>query len=218
MAHNHETDVEISTVNILENYIPKEGSIFRKTYDYPHATLLHELIAIYRNCNIVCTISAGGEECDLLPQNGVPELINLEVVASTFDVTIDFLEVEENAIISNMMVDLLSLKAVPVKMNDVKIIKNPEQGISIAFDFTDALDVASGEDECASKEVQIRMPNGSVVTIDKSSLNFYWRQDILYCNVPCGYEHTVRIRYTADKLQIDWSDWLKFTPRRKMTL
>ena len=211
-------NIEIGDIVVVENFTPKD-EILDSSFEYPHQTLLHEIIGIFGDCDIRCSIIVGNESEDFLLTSGCVEPISIENIEDKFSVVISADNIGENALISYLSIYLISLGPIVVETSDIKIVQHPpEHNRSVLFDVEKALEMASGSETETNIEAQIKAPDGSVFTIKKSSANFVWRGKKLYCSLPTGQVHFFRIRYDTENTKIGWSNWLKFNTKRKMSL
>jgi len=209
------TSDETGELVILEDLSPKKT--WKKKFEYPYNTLLHEVIGIFRGCSVVCNIKVDNETQTWVLKSGAPEFIELDVMADEFEVVLDVDGIEEDALISYMGISLITLGPVPVRSSDVKLLTHPEHGKTVMFDMADALEIASGNETAVSKEAQIRAPDNTIFNIKVSTPNFMWRGNKLYCDIPTGHTYYFRMKYNTEDKEIGWSDWLKFLLRRART-
>ena len=207
---------ELQKITVVENLKPIQ-KIWTKEFDYPEDVFLHEIIGIFKGCDIICKITVNEESVEMPLMSGATENIYIEEQDNKFNVSLQ-IHIKENAIISQISMFFVTMYALPIKIPDIEIINHPRHDFSIGIDFTDALIIALGVEECISKEVQIRNPDGTIINIIKPSINFQWQDDLLLCRLTAGYPCYVRIKYKTEEREVDWSDWLKFTPKRKMSL
>jgi len=218
--HPIEDFLEIGSITLAENIIPSKG-IWSCDVDMPHNTIFNELIAVFQSCDLIACITIEDEiyEEDLI--SGVASSIESDIIANHVSVELVPTNVKDDALISYVAVYPLSLGSIPVRTSDIEILMHPKHGSLVAFDFNNALEISAGAEMVQNKTVQLRASDGNICTISKSSVNYEWVRNILYCyggGVMPGYEHAVRIKYDTAEKSVDWSKWLIFVPERKMTL
>lgn len=191
--------------------IDSRGKLFET--EYPPDHMIHEVIASFDG-ELRCKIIIGEEDYELELETNVPSAIPIAGESET--VTAFF---EGDGTVFFASISFLGMHALPVALDKSILHFHPEQGISVMLDFTDALSEAAGWDEVIDKHVQLRTPGGAITNIKRSSANFQWRENRLYCYLPCGQEYKIRICYQIENEEwTEWSDWLTIKPRRKMSL
>lgn len=127
------------------------------------------------------------------------------------------IQIDQKILINILAVGFMNMEAIPVFLDSSIIINNPEQSKSIGFHLDCILESAGNE--CVDrKQVQIRNSDGSISTIENNESKFVWRDFKLYCDLPTGYQKFIRVRFSTKRGWQEWSNWLPFTPKRRMSL
>lgn len=102
----------------------------------------------------------------------------------------------------------------PLDIKQAIVTHLPEHGIRVAIDCSAMVSDFLDDDEfCLIGEMLF--PDGKRVLIKGTSHNFFWRKHKLFCILPTGIKHRIRFKCLPEQ---DWSDWMAFVTRRKMTL
>ncbi len=211
---------EISNIILLEGYVPNQDA-WSTTIQYIKGTFLNQVIAIFKGCDLLCSIESEDEMCVIPLSSGASEKITIENDGNDQELTIELeaIDITKDPLITYFGISMINMIPTAIAESDIKLAYYPKRpGFTITFDFTYALVVASGIEKYQSKEVQIKYADGTIVTVKKSTSNFLWIRDKLYCNLPSGQTCAMRFRYSTKNDTLDWCNWLSFTPKRKMTL
>ena len=216
---DYDENLEARDIFLIQHIKPTPTPII-KSITYPENTYLYELLALFSGCDLVCKLQINDEELIQDVKSGVKQDIQIGQVGSNQEcqITLEFSNINEDASLSYLSISVIEMLSIPVKVSDIFVKQHPQQGFTICLDFTDALMVAVGNNEIISKKVQIKNPASQVDTVTKSSVNYVWKQDVLYCVLTAGMPYYIRIKYDIEDQSVDWSPWLKIMPKRKMSL
>lgn len=204
---------------ILENYylLNTDRDIINKIIMCPPYSVPHKILALYKDCVINLSLSSGSNSCQIRIVDSMTEITEQEY-SSQIVINIDVFKNGNNPHISHLSMLFFPMLAEPINVNHIKIINKARYGISVGLDFGHAILMAKGLENCISKEVQIKSVEGKIYNISSSSHNFQWDSDILYCILPISSQFWVRFRFKTENKWVDWSAWMPFTCKRKMTL
>lgn len=184
-------------------------------FEVPTNHCFNEIVAIYESSsNIECLIKmSSGEDFSSPLSSGISFPLPFEKRSDYGSITVKSSQKTSFTCIASF-VDMSLMSPI---LDEKIILQHPEHGKCIGFDFEECEQEAAGWDEIYKTEVQIRGPDGIITTITKSNSKFIWRGKRLYCELSTGYLHAIRVRYKSDKWT-EWSKWLNFIPKRRMSL
>lgn len=210
-------DKAISTQNIevFTNLDFTKQDTYEKRVFFPTLTYLGQIFAMFDGCGLFMRGKILDEKIELKLENNVWTDIPVNIVGAFVDISITALNPNSDARLSLMIASFVERHNMPIEMSDVKIKHKPEQGMSIMFDFSNAVDIARGCEEYLDREVQLLNSQAKVFSIKKDTSNFFWRNDKLYCKLPLVEKHKIRFRYESRLGWSEWSDWLEFICKRK---
>ncbi len=216
-TNSNQPDQSDQCVTVIKALKPVPSK-WQRVIEYPTESILNQVIAFFENCKLVLQITVNKETCILKLKSGQP--INIPIISVGTQVQIDLRmsNLSEESYISTLSCIFLNMEPIPIEPRDVTIDDFPEHGIAIAIDFTDAIDIAKGVYDCTNKKVELKLPNGTVCTIRENSENYFWRGDSLHCNLPSGENSRLRLQYETEKGWSEWSAWILFETKRKMSL
>ncbi len=205
--------IELGEIAIVEDFVPEDEE-WEKVFDYPYQTLVHEVVGVFKDCTVTCSISVDQESQDIFLTSGVSEPVEIEVLDKKITVALTVEDIGEDAFISYIALYFISLGPVPVRVSDVVVRQHPEHGKTMMFDVGESIELASGCETSIHKEAQIRNPDGTIFNIKQSTANFIWRGNKLYCDLPTGHTYAFRVKYKTEEREIEWSDWLSVPLKR----
>ncbi len=208
--------IQTETVLIAEDIELTEE--WKKRFKWPNPELvLNTVRAVFAGSSFNCCVKVKGDNDEVKLESGVASAISLtENEYKTFTITlIPSFPVHITSIEANFTpLDPEASAAIPINIDDVRVVLHPEHAMQVMFDFTYAIEACMGSFAQTQKEVEIRNPGGPSCFIRKSSPNFSWRKQKLFCKLPLG-EHRMRIRLNHEA---HWSEWIFFKVTRRMTL
>ena len=209
---------EIPMCIMKDTYISSDGSQHIITYDKLHHPIL--LSAIYEGKNLKCNIN---NKYVINVENGSHTEIPEETITDTGKINIRlYFDNEQSGTVVQLCLYLLNMMAIPVDTQDIKTVNHPEIGMTIGFNLHRAFELAAGFEEFLHQQAQIRTPDGNIINLIKESIDFSklyhlfrWRSDILMLNLLVGKNYALRTKFSTSDREIEWSNWMPFSIRRK---
>lgn len=186
------------------------------SFDVDIPDLFHptEVLATFVGDALKATICASDFIQELSINSGCPCPIDLPDQKQSVKLTVIS---SSETDVSLLAIGFTNMEAIPVFLDESRIVDHPEHGRVVGFDLSCIEDYA-GFEEIIEKQVQIRNADGSINTFITAPPKFVWRDKMLVCDLPTGYQNSIRVRYRTSKHWVAWSNWLSFTPQRKMTI
>lgn len=171
----------------------------------------------------ICTVQAlfeGGKNPKLIITNGKKQKIELKTTAlhplfldkGKYSLTLTT-KYPINLVDLSLLVpedEKNDLDFIPINKL-IRTVDFPKLDFRIGIDFFEVLEYYGKK----RINVEIMFPDGTICTVNKSSHNFTWEDDILLCDIPSGQDHRIRGRFSSEE---KWSRWFQFRAKRKMTL